>query len=422
MNRYKIYVAFIVLGFLHQWKAGAQNILFENASIHTGNGRHIAEGFILVQDGKILELGAGDFAGDVSGYRRIDVEGRELYPGIIALNTQLGLKEIDAVRATRDYDEVGSFNANLRSIIAYNTDSEVVKTVRSAGVLMAQVTPRGGRISGRSTVVKLEAWNWEDAAIRMEDGVHLNWPNFYRARGWWANPQSHKKNDKYKKAVDELLRYFAEAESYCQGSTMEKDLGLGGLCDVLGDEAALYIHVDDAVGMMDALDFCSRYGLDPIFYGARDARKILELLKEKEVKLVLKRVKSLPSRIDGPLFSAYALPADLYAAGIPFAIADNGSWEQRNVIYQAAQAVAYGLPYEEAIRALTLRPAEITGVAEDRGSLERGKHADLIIVDGDLLEIGSSMVKQAFFNGRELDLSDKQKALYEKYLDKYGLE
>ena len=422
MNRYLIYFLTIILGFFIQWEVKAQNILFDNASIHTGSGEHIQEGFILVQDGKILELGAGSFAGDISGYRRINVEGREVYPGIIALNTQLGIKEIDAVRATRDYDEVGAFNANLRSIIAYNTDSEVVKTVRSAGVLMAQVAPRGGRISGRSAVVKLEAWNWEDAAIRQEDGVHLNWPDYYRSRGWWADPKPHKKNDKYKKTVDELLRHFAEAASYCNSEAKEKDLSLEGLCDVLSGETALYIHVDDATGMMDALDFCVRYGLQPIFYGARDARKILELLKEKDAQLVLKRVKSLPSRIDGPVSSAYTLPADLHAAGIPFAIADNGSWEQRNVMYQAAQAVAYGLPYEEAIKALTLSPAEITGIAKERGSLERGKYADLIIVEGDLLEIKSSMVKQAFFNGREVDLSDKQKALYEKYLDKYGLE
>lgn len=422
MSRFNSLFLFSLLALLAIQPAGAQNLLFENARIHTGHGEQIENGFILVRGGKILELGSGSFDGDVTGYRRMDVDGQQIYPGIIALNTQLGLKEIDAVRATSDYDEVGTFNANLRSIIAYNTDSEVVKTVRSAGVLMAQIVPRGGRISGRSAVVKLEAWNWEDAAIRMEDGVHLNWPDYYRSRGWWANPQAHKKNDKYKNAVDELSRYFEEAKSYCQGDVMEKDLALGGLCDVLKAETALYVHVDDATGIMDALEFCGRYGLAPIFYGARDARKVLELLKDKEAKLVLKRVKSLPSRIDGPLFSAYTLPADLHAAGIPFAIADNGSWEQRNVIYQAAQAVAYGLPYDEAIRSLTLRPAEITGIAFERGSLERGKYADLIIVEGDLLEIGSSMVLKAFFNGREVNLADKQKALYEKYLDKYGLE
>lgn len=398
-----------------------QQMLVEQVHIHQGNGEHIETGFLLVQDGKIKEIGSGTYIGSKEGLILIDGSGKHIYPGVIALNTQLGLKEIDAVRATRDFDEVGRYNPNLRSIIAYNTDSEVVKTVRSAGILFAQISPQGGIISGRSSVVKLEAWNWEDAAVVLEDGMHLNWPSTYIKRGWWADPKSPKENDKYEQAVREIESYFESSSSQCLSDQEQVDLKKNGLCTVIQGKMSLYIHVNESKAMIDALAFCNRWDIRPIFYGARDAMNISELLKEHEAILVLKRVKSLPSRIDQHILSSYELPAALHRAEIPFAIADNGSWQQRNLIYQASQAIAHGLPYEEAVRAITLNPATILGIGEERGSLEVNKSADFILLSGDLFEIGSSMVERAFIEGVELDLTDKQKVLYEKYREKYGL-
>lgn len=402
-------------------QCGAQTKIFKAAKIHQGNGATLENAFLVIDDSRIAYVGE-QLLPKYQGIAVEDLGNQRIYPGVIALNTQLGLNEIDAVRATRDYREVGKYNPNVRAVIAYNTDSEVVKTVRSNGVLIAQICPVGGRISGQSSAVRLQAWNWEDAAVRMEDGIHLYWPKKYQKRGWWADLKPDKKLDTYEKELTELEHHFGQAKAYMQKEPKEQLQKFEALAQVLDQKIALYIHLDGAEAMLDAIHFCEQWDIEPIFYGASEAWKILPMLKKQKVKIVLKGTQRLPSQIDGGIRDPYGLGKLFYDHGIDFAIAYKGSWEQRNLVFQAAEAVAYGLDYDEGIKAITLMPAEIMGIAQERGSLEAGKYADFIVCKGDLLEIGESVIHQAFIQGERIDLQDKQKVLYEKYMNKYELE
>lgn len=191
--------------------------LIKNATAHLGNGFIIENSVIAFENGKITLIGDARVVRlDMSIYNRIiDGTGKHVYPGFIATNSTLGLIEIGAVRASNDQSETGSLNPNVRSIIAYNTDSKIIPTVRSNGVLMAQITPKGGTISGSSSVVQLDAWNWEDAIVKEDDGIHINWPSMYSTSGWWAEPGEIKKEDSYAAKKEEIIKFFKEAQAYC---------------------------------------------------------------------------------------------------------------------------------------------------------------------------------------------------------------
>ncbi len=219
MNRINIVISFILISLAHL-SCSAQLSIFKASKIHTGDGVVHETAFLVVEGEKIAFVGA-DLPEQFSNAPVTDLGEAQIYPAVIALNTQLGLKEIDAVRATRDFREVGKFNPNARTLIAYNTDSEVTKTIVSNGILFAQICPVGGRISGKSCAVKLRAWNWEDAAIIQEDGIHLNWPKKYQKQGWWADTKPDKKLDTYQKELSELEHFFSQSKAY-QGSEDEE--------------------------------------------------------------------------------------------------------------------------------------------------------------------------------------------------------
>jgi imidazolonepropionase-like amidohydrolase len=348
-----------------------------------------------------------------------------LYPGLIAPNTRLGLEEIQAVRATRDYAEVGRFNPNIRSIIAYNTDSYVTPTIRSNGILLAQIVPEGGRLSGQSSLVYTQADNWEDAAFALDNCVHLAWPSRIIYKGWWASPGGTERNQKYMDGLEAIRVYFDAAKAYAQKEKVEhKNIKFETMKALFAKEKKLVVHVNDARAIMDAIKLLKPYGVDIVLQGATEAWQVADFIKENDIPVILGDVQSLPRREDSDIDQPYKTPALLQAKGIPFAFSQSnqGSWNTRNLMFQAGQAVAFGLDKEAALTALTLNTAKILGVEERVGSLEVGKEATLLVSKGDLLDMRTSVVTAAYMAGKPVDLGNKQKDLNEKYRDRYELD
>lgn len=397
-------------------------ILISGATIHVGNGDVLEGKSIAVVDGKIVMNPDASAIEKRSGVpcKIVNARGKHIYPGFIAPFSLLGMVEVDAVRATQDFNETGILNPNARAIAAYNTDSEVTPTVRNNGVLMAQIVPSGGLISGQSSVVQLDAWNWEDAAYRMDEGLVLNWPNQYSNTGWWAEPGEIKREERYKENVQSIGRLFDEAAAYARKASPEiRNLRLEAMKGLFDGSKNLYIRASLAKPIMEAVLFAKKYGINPIIVGAEDAWRITDFLKENKTRLVLHRIQSLPLRGDDNLDQPYQQARQLSEAGIPFCFSMDGAWQQRNLPFQAGQAVAYGLPYEKAVQALTLDAARILGIAQNCGSIEADKDATLFICSGDALDMKSNQVEYALIKGREIVLDDKQLGLYRRFNEKY---
>ncbi|MEK7256232.1 MAG: amidohydrolase family protein, partial [Bacteroidota bacterium] len=350
-------------------------------------------------------------------HREIDATGKHLYPGFIAPNTDLGLQEIEAVRATRDNAETGSINPNVRSIIAYNTDSEVTPTVRSMGVLMAEIAPQGGRISGSSSVVQLDAWNWEDAAVGADIGIHLNWPSLST---FSFEEQRVTKNEEYEKQVQELKAFFTEAQAYRQKSPVEsKNLRFEAMRGVLDGSKRLFIHANNVQAIQEAVLFAKQFQITPVLVGGNDAWRIADFLKQNQVAVILSSTQRTPSREDEDVDQPFKTPAQLQAAGVEWCFGHEGFWQQRNLAFQAGQAVAFGLAYEDAVKALTSNTAKILGIQKQAGTIETGKDATFFLSEGDALDMRTAKVTKAFIQGREINLDNKQEMLYRRFQQKY---
>lgn len=403
----------------------SKSVLILNGIAHIGNGEKIENSAIGFKDGKLtLVADARVIRIDMSAYDTIIyADGAHIYPGFIATNSTLGLLELDLVRQTNDESETGTFKPSIRSAISYNTDSEIIPTVRSNGVLMGQITPRGGVISGTSSVMQFDAWNWEDALIREDDGVHLNWPGVYH-RHYDKGKISIEKVKTYDQQLREIQSFFRDAKAYCSaGKQTLIDLRFAALCDVLSGKKILYVHASDAKAMTEAINFKVEFSIPKmVIIGGYDAYLIADQLVSHNIPIMLERIHSLPRFNEDDVDLPYKLPKLLYDAGIKFCIQNEGDMERmgaRNLPFHAGTAVTYGLPYEEAVRALTLAPAQILGIDETCGSLESGKDATLFISSGDALDMKSNAVTAAFIQGRLIDLSSKQTELYHKYKKKY---
>lgn len=401
-------------------------IILMNGTAHLGNGEVIENSAIAFEDGKLTIVGdATTMKLDLSKFEVIDCQGKDIYPGIIAPNTQLGLIEIGAVRATHDEDEVGGFNPNIRSLIAYNTDSRVTTTVRSNGVMIAQTVPTGGRISGSSSVVQLDAWNWEDAAVKADDGIWLSWPNWFQYRGWWAEPGPTEKNKRYEEQVEEIMEFMTQAQAYLEQDEVDKtNLKFEAMRDVMEGEAKLFVRVSYVRAMLDVLSRLQDFdeSLQLVLVGARDAHLILDELEGSGVQLILSETHRLPAHDHSPVNEPFETPSLLAAADIEFCLSGQGFWQQRNLMFHAGTAVGHGMDYERAIQMITYDAAKILGIDEHYGSLETGKSATLIISTGDVLDMMTSHIEGAFIDGRPVNLTNKQVELYEKFSGKYGLE
>lgn len=398
----------------------SESILILGATAHLGTGEAIENSAIGFENGKITFVGTADNADKSAFTKVIEAKGKHIYPGFIAPNNQLGLVEIESVRATRDDREVGFFNPNIRSIIAYNTDSKVTPTIRSNGILLSQVVPLGGRISGQSSVVQLDAWNWEDATKKTDEGIWMSWPRYYTWTGWWAEPGEVKMNKNYNEQVKQIKDYFTAAKAYSTGKPSKAaNLKYESMKGLFDKSKTLYVKVDFAKAMMEVVNFAKAEGIKVVLVGANDAWMITDFLKKNETPLIISQTHRLPSREDEDVDMPFKMPKILSDAGITFALSIGDMWQQRNLPFQAGHAVGYGLDYEKAVQSITLNPAKIMGIDKTVGSLETGKSATLFISTGDVLDMKSCNVEQAFIDGRDIDLNNKQKALYEKYKAKY---
>ncbi|MCY2687329.1 amidohydrolase family protein [Salinimicrobium sp. TH3] len=392
---------------------------------HIGNGEVIENSVIIFENGKLTTVS------DVSSTNRqypgkiIDAKGKHVYPGFIAPNSTLGLVEIDAVVQSDDEDELGELLPHVRSLIAYNAESQVVESMRPNGVLVAQITPRGGRISGTSSIVQFDAWNWEDAVLKEDDGLHINWPNSVRRGRWWEGEDPGiKPNDDYAKDLEELNTFFRNAKAYLAGPMEEANLPFKAMEDVFNGNKRIYLHADSEKEIIDAIAFKQEHGLDKVvLVGGYDSFKIADEVKAANMPVLVARVHETPQMEDQDYDLPYKLAYLLNKEGILVGLETSGGMERmnsRNLPFYAGTVTGYGADKEEALKMITSNTAKILGIDDSLGTLEAGKDATLFISEGDALDMRTNKVSQAFIQGREISLESHQTELAKRYTDKYG--
>ncbi len=423
LSIYLLAIAAIVVAQPVPGKPQEKCIAIMNATAHLGNGKVIENSIVLFEKGKIVAvLDATTSRVDISNCEVIRAEGKHVYPGIIAPNTNLGLVEISSVRATRDFAETGDANPNVRSIISYNTDSKIIPTVRSNGILLAQTTPQGAGITGMSSVVQLDAWNWEDAAVSTDVGIHINWPSMNIAGGPFAATAEMQK-ERYTNFMNNIKSFFADAKAYSENPNPGAwNAKLAAMKPLFNGTRKLYINVNFAKDIIAAVNFALDHGVKPVIVGGLDAHYVAGFLKEKNVPVILSDTHSLPARRDEDTDLPYKSAKILQDAGVLFALSTDGYWQIRNLPFMAGTAAGFGLTKEQALTAITLNSAKILGIDKMLGSLEQGKDATLFISEGDALDMKGNKVTHAFINGRKVVLSDKHKDLNKRFSDKYGIE
>jgi hypothetical protein len=402
-----------------------KDIAITGGIAHIGNGTVIENSLIIFNNGKLTTVAdASQSTQDLSNMEVINANGKHIYPGFIVPNSTLGLVEIDAVRATSDLREIGSMNPHIRSLIAYNTESKVVESMRPNGVLIGQITPRGGRICGTSSIVQFDAWNWEDAALKADDGIHINWPSsFSRGRWWLGEDPGLKPNKNYNKQVTELTNYLNESKAYNNGRQSSLHLPYTALKGVFDGSKKLYINVDDEKGITDAINFSKNNSIKSmVIVGGRETYKVANLLKQNNIPVLLQRVHSRPNSEDEDYDLPYKMAKLLVDKGVLVALQTSGSMERmnsRNLPFYAGTTVAHGLDKKEALKLITSNTAKILGIDSFCGSLEVGKDATLFISEGDALDMRTNKLTRAFIQGRNVSLESHQTKLYKKYSEKY---
>ncbi|WP_299683494.1 amidohydrolase family protein [uncultured Tenacibaculum sp.] len=421
-----IVLSFFILGNINAQQTPAskqtKDYSIVGATAHIGNGKVIENSLLVFSKGKLTYVGnnnASERKGEV-----INANGKHVYPGFIAANTSLGLAEIDAVRATRDFDEVGNFLPHIRSIIAYNAESRVIETMRPNGVLMAQVAPRGGTISGTSTVVQLDAWNWEDAAIRLDDGIHINWPSTFSFGRWWlGEDRGLKPNKNYKQATDRIKNFFKKAKIYLSGNKTPKNLPYEALKNVFNGTQKVFVHVNGEKAIVDVInDFNELNIKNVVLVKAHGAHKVADLIKNNNIPVILERSHRLPDSEDQDYDLPYRMAKILTDKGILVGLGMEGGMERmstRNLPFYAGTYAAYGLDKEQAVQLITSNNAKILGIDTIAGTLEVGKDATLFISEGDALDMRTNIISEAFIQGRKISLETHQTKLWKRYSNKY---
>ncbi|HEY4651281.1 MAG TPA: amidohydrolase family protein [Pontibacter sp.] len=397
-------------------------VLLKGATLHVGNGTVVENAAVGFDKGKITYAGPQSGANSLSGYEVVDVTGQHIYPGLIQPNASLGLNEIESVRATIDWREVGEFNPNVRSIVAYNTDSDIIPTVRANGVLMTQLTPIGGTIAGSSSVVQLDAWNWEDAAVKADEGIHLNWPAMLIPTGDKERDERlNRMKDRREETLRDLSRLLSDAAVFKAGKSDTENLKLSSMAGLFDGSQKLYIHTNYGKEIIESVNFAKQHGVkDIVIVGAGDALAVADFLKANNIPVIYSGVHALPSRAEEDVYQPYKTPYLLHKAGILFALDyDLSIHGIRNLPFIAGTAAAFGLDKEQALASVSLNAAKILGIEKQAGSVEVGKDATIVVSSGDLLDMRTNNVTYAFIQGRKVDLNDKQKYLYQKFDNKY---
>ena len=401
----------LILLLSSQFIANAQRILLLNGTAHIGDGQVIESAAIGVVNDRILFIkNALTQTFDPAQWDTIiQLKGQHIYPALISANNTLGLTEIDAVRATRDFNDVGVWNPHVRAQIAFNVESRVIETVRTNGVLISQATPRGGYISGTSSLMNLYGWNWEDATIVANDGIHLNWPY---------------SKETYQKEKQEIYQFFEMAKAYADRKDAQpNDLRLEAMKACFKGQKRVYIHAESLQQIVDVIDFSKDFELPfPVIVGGDEAYLIGAKLKDSKIPIMLNRIHSLPKHEDDLTYQPYRLPALLKEQGILFCLQNEGAMQPmntRNLPFQAGTTMAYGLTAEEALQTVSLNVCKIVGIDQDYGTLAAGKKATFFVSKGPALDMKTNLVTLILIDGKFCPTSNFQQELYQKYQDKY---
>ncbi|WP_405250377.1 amidohydrolase family protein [Dokdonia sp. Asnod3-C12] len=404
-----------------QTPAAAQAAAFTitGATAHIGNGTVVENATIVFENGKISTIQSGGTAtkGEV-----INATGKHVYPGFIATNTTLGLVEAAAVRQSNDDDEIGELIPHVRGIIAYNAESKVVESMRPNGVLMAQIRPVGGTISGSSSLVQLDAWNWEDAAYKTDEGIFMEWPRTMRRGRWWLGEEpGYKPNKDYSKDVNEIKTFFKNSRAYGKGNT-SKNLPFEAMRGVFEGTQNVYVSANDQKQILDVIAFAKEMNLtNVVLVGGYQSYKVTAELVAANMPVILQRVQDLPSMEDHDYDLPYKLPKLLTDAGVTVALGyDSEYWQVRNLPFYAGQVTQFGMSDEDALKMITMNPAKIMGVSNTVGTLEVGKDATLFISEGNALDMRGNILSRAFIQGRDISLESHQTKLAKRYAEKYG--
>lgn len=400
----------------------SEPVSITGATLHLGDGTVVENGTLVFENGTITALGSGA----ATRGRVIDATGKHVYPGLIAPSRSLGLVEIDAVRQSDDEDEIGSLIPNVRSLIAYNAESKLVESMRPNGVLLGQTTPQGGTISGTSSIVQFDAWNWEDAAVRVDDGIHLHWPSAFRRGRWWlGEPSGMQPNKDYGKEVQEILDFVRNAKVYGKGGDVPVNAAFGAMQGLFNGSQRLYVYADGQREIVDAISSLKEAGLPKVvLVGGYQAYLLTDFLKEHDIPVLVNGPHSLPARDDDDYDLPYKLPRLLVDAGLLVGIQnlDMANFQTRNMAFYAGQVAGMGLDREKALQLVSGNTAKILGIDDRYGTLAEGKSATLFISEGDALDMRTNKLTHAFIDGREVSLETHQTELWKRYSEKYARE
>ena len=401
-----------------------KSVLIINAKAHIGNGNVLDNSAIGFKNGKI-DLVSNDKNIAVSNYETvIDAKGKEVYPGFIAPNSTLGLVEIDAVKSSDDESEIGTYNPHVRSLIAYTADSKVIETVRPNGILMAQITPRGGIISGTSSIVQLDAWHWSDAVVKENDGIHMEFPSSFKRSGSWFEPGTIEANKEYTNQIQEINTFFTNAKVYNTTPAKERNLIFEATKGLFNGEQTLFIHAGEEKQMIDAIQLAKNNGIEKIvIVGGYEAYKIGNYLKDNQIGVLLKRVHEMPENDDDDVDLPFKLAKLLTDQGVVVGLENSGAHERmatRNLPFLAGTCAAYGLNKEQALQLITSNTAKLLGIDKFCGTLEVGKDATLFISEGDALDMRTNKLTTAFIQGRSISLETHQTKLNDRYKTKFN--
>ena len=420
-----VLLSLTIKGTAQQTPAGVQKeaISIEGAVAHLGNGEVIENSLIIFEGGKISFVGDAKTRIARKG-TIIKADGKHIYPGFIVTCASLGLIEVDAVRASNDKDEIGELIPHVRSLIAYNAESKVVESMRPNGVLLGQISPKGGTISGTSSVMQFDAWNWEDAVIKADDGIHLSWPN-----GFKLGPSSEgqgrrlKPNEDYAKEKDKIIGFLKNALAYGKSQAPEINPAFAATQGLFNGKQRLYVYADGEKEIMDAITNTKNLGIHGVvLVGGYHAYKITDFLKQHQISVLVRAPHNLPSTEDDDYDLPYKLPKILSDSGLLVAMqnTDAKNFQNRNLPFYAGQLVQQGLSKEKALQMITQNPAKILGIDQDYGTLEVGKSATLFISEGDALDMRTNKLSKAFIDGRDISLETHQTELRKRYMEKYN--
>lgn len=391
-------------------------VLLQGGTLYTVTDGRI-QGDLLFEDGVITAIGSNIEV--PAGAQVINIAGQSVYPGLIAMDTTLGLVEMEAVRATLDTSEIGNVTPEVQAHTAFNADSDIIPTVRYNGITHAQVVPQGNLVRGRSSLLNLDSWNYRDGLVKTDTGMHVSWPRVGINTSWWERRSPEEQRKAQAELREELKAVFTTARAYYEGRQAEtqrlQDVRWEGMSGLFDGSQKLYIHADDRRQIEQAIEFADEQGLDIIIVGGRDSWRMADTLAERNIPVIFGDAYGLPSRQDESYDTAFSTPARLAEAGVDFVIAYPGFWDTRNLAFAVGHSIAFGLDYDQALYSVTLAPARLMGVDDQLGSLEVGKSASLVVSQGDIFDPLSHSVEYMFIDGRQVEMSSRQRQLWEKY-------